>query len=57
MRIALLVAFGLGLANFAYQAFIGQNWPVAIERTWFQAWACLMVGAAECLLRRSVGGA
>jgi hypothetical protein len=57
MRIALLVALGAGLANFAYQAFTGHNWSVAVERTWFQVWACLTVGAAEFLVRRSVGGA
>ena len=57
MRIALLTALGLGLANFAYQAFTGRAWNVAIERTWFQVTACLVVGAAEYFVRRSVGGA
>jgi|APTNR8051073442_1049403.scaffolds.fasta_scaffold91303_2 hypothetical protein len=46
MRIALLVVIGLGIANFAYQAFAGHNWAAAIDRTWFQVLACLIVGWA-----------
>ena len=57
MKIALLIALGLGLANFAYQWLTGHNWAVAMERTWFQATACLAVAMAEYFLRRSVGDA
>jgi hypothetical protein len=57
MAIALLVAFGLGLANFAYQGLTAQNWALAMDRTWFQATACLAMALAEYTLRRSVGGA
>ena len=40
---ALTTAFCLGLANFAWQGFGDQNWQIAIERTYFQALACLTV--------------
>ena len=55
--IALLVALGLGLANFAYQGLGAQDWATAMERTWFQTVACLAVAAADHFIRRSVGGA
>ena len=57
MVIALLTALGLGLANFAYQGLKGQDWALAMERTWFQTTACIAVAVAEYFLRRSVGGA
>jgi len=53
--IAILVAFGLGLANFAYQGLGAQDWATAIERTWFQAVACLAVAAADHFIRRVCG--
>ena len=55
--IALLVALGLGMANFAYQWLTGCNWNLAMERTWFQTTACLTVALVEYSIRRSVGGA
>lgn len=55
--IALLVAFGLGLANFAYQGLTAQDWATAMDRTWFQTTACLAVAITEQFIRRSVGGA
>lgn len=55
MAIALLTALGLGLSNFAYQAMTGQDWGVAIERTWFQTTACLAVAAAQYFVRRRFG--
>jgi hypothetical protein len=57
MAIALLTALGLGLANFAYQGLNAQDWALAMERTWFQTTACLVMALAEYMLRRSVGGA
>ena len=55
--IALLVATGLGAANFAYQGLTAQDWAIAIERTWFQTTACLVMVGVDYTLRRSVGGA
>ena len=55
MAIALLTALGLGLANFAYQGLTAQAWALAMERTWFQATACLTVAAAEYIVSRSMG--
>lgn len=36
---ALAVFTGLVLANFAYQLVGDNNWPVAVERSWFQGTA------------------
>ena len=47
MMIALFVGIGLILANFAYQVFTAMNWSVAIERSWFQVTACIIVSAVE----------
>ena len=55
--IALFVSFGLALANFAYQGMSGQNWSLAMERTWFQTAACLTLAFVDFAIRRSVGGA
>ena len=55
--IALMVACGLGLANFAYQGMAGHDWILAMERTWFQTTACLMLALADYAICRSVGGA
>jgi len=55
MAIALLTALGLGLANFAYQGLTGQDWALAMDRTWFQTTACLAVAVAEYFVRRRVG--
>ena len=52
MMTALLVALGLGLANFGYQALTGQAWAIAFERTWFQSTACLAVAAADYIFHR-----
>jgi hypothetical protein len=54
---ALLVALGLGVANFVWQVIGDMNWSAAMERTWFQTTACLAVAVAEHFIRRSVGGA
>lgn len=55
--IALLVAFGLGMANFVWQGLGDMNWATALERTWFQTTACITVAVVEHFIRRSVGGA
>ena len=57
MTTALLVGLGLTLANFAYQGLTDQAWAIAIDRSWFQVTACILVAAVEHVLRRSVGGA
>lgn len=43
----LLILIALIFANFAYQAFTGQNYSLAVERSWFQAVAviCCWVGS------------
>lgn len=48
-------ALGLGLANFAYQGLTGQDWALAMERTWFHTTACLAVAVAEYIVQRRVG--
>lgn len=55
MAIALLTALGLGLANFAYQGLTGQDWALAMERTWFQATACLAMALADYWAQRVAG--
>jgi len=37
-----LMAVVLSAANFAYQAFTGRHWDVALERAVFQSAACLL---------------
>jgi len=34
-------AIGLAVGNFIWQAFTGRHWDIAIERSWFQGFACL----------------
>jgi hypothetical protein len=41
MKPALITMLGLSLGNFSYQAFTGENWGVAFERTYFQFWGCM----------------
>ena len=55
MAIALITALGLGLANFAYQWMTGQDFALALERTWFQATACLAMALADYWLQRIAG--
>lgn len=55
MGTAILVGFGLTVANFAYQGLGSQQWAVAFDRSFFQVTACLLTAAADHFLRRSVG--
>ena len=55
MAMAIFVGTGLAVANFAWQALGGQHWDIALERSWFQLIACLMMARGEYVLRRSVG--
>ena len=53
--LVIAVASWLVLANFAYQLFGGQDWMLALERSWFQLNACLALALADYAVRRSVG--
>ena len=55
MKIALLVGLGLTVANFAYQGFTAQNWMFALDRSWFQMTACVVMAAANYSDRRRLG--
>jgi len=57
MATAIIVGFGLTLANFAYQGLTAHDWMLALERSWFQLTACFAMVGTEYILRRSVGGA
>ena len=47
MKIALLAGLGLTVANSAYQGFTAQNWMLALDRSWFQLTACVVMAAAN----------
>ncbi len=57
MRTALMVGLGMTIANFGWQALNGHNWPLAVDRSWFQVAACMTMAFVDYSLRRSVGGA
>jgi hypothetical protein len=39
----LIIFIALAISNYAYQAFSGHQWHVALERTWFQGLAMMCV--------------
>ena len=43
MRTALLSSLGLAIGNFLVQAATQHDWGVALERSYFQLVACLMM--------------
>lgn len=52
LKMALFVATNLGIGNFAYAFAKDQDWLKAFEHTYFQAWACLILYAADYAWRR-----
>ena len=52
---ALLVGLGLTVANFAYQGCTARNWMLALDRSWFQVTACVVMVAADYSVRWRLG--
>jgi hypothetical protein len=55
MIIALLVGLGLTIANFAYQGCAAQNWILAVDRSFFQVTACLVMASVDYSIRWRLG--
>ena len=55
MMIALLVGFGLTIANFAYQGCTDKYWMLAFDRSFFQVTACLVMALVDYSIRWRLG--
>lgn len=51
-----VIALSLAASNFGYQYFNHADWPLAIERTWFQSFAVLACWLSLLVTRPQRGG-